>query len=321
MPKDHSQSLTDYLRDVHSIEEQSLQQLRSAPDVAGEPTLAATLRSHLAETEGHESSVRGLLNERGAEPSRVRDAVMRAGGEGFVLFARSQADTPGKLASHALAYEAMEWAAYDLLEKMAVQADEPEVEAVARSIRDEEREMMRRIESLFDQTVDASIRARGEDDLHAQLRTYLADAHAIAAQAIQLMESGRRMSEDEDAVLAALFDGQVTEAKRQQQVLERRLDALGGRRSLLKDAALRIGGLNWSMFFRAQPDTLAKFARFAYAFQHLEIGGYEQLWRVAERAGDGDTQAVATQILEEERRAAQRFAQSFDQAVRIGASV
>ena len=44
---------------------------------------------------------------------------------------------------------------------------------------------------------------------------------------------------------------------------------------------------------------------FTYAFEHLEIGAYEQLTRVARRAGDGETALVADQILPDERAAAE----------------
>jgi ferritin-like metal-binding protein YciE len=50
--------------DAHSIEEQALAQLRSAPDAAGDPELAGIYREHLAETEGHERSVRELRTRR-----------------------------------------------------------------------------------------------------------------------------------------------------------------------------------------------------------------------------------------------------------------
>ena len=46
------EQLVKYLSDAHSIEEQALQQLRAAPDAAGDPELARIFREHLAETEG-----------------------------------------------------------------------------------------------------------------------------------------------------------------------------------------------------------------------------------------------------------------------------
>ncbi|MFL5902341.1 MAG: DUF892 family protein, partial [Solirubrobacteraceae bacterium] len=61
--------------------------------------------------------------------------------------------------------------------------------------------------------------------------------------------------------------------------------------------------------------TPGKLAAFARAFEHLEIGGYEQLRRVAERAGDQATVAAADQILVQERAAAAKIAARWDRAV------
>ena len=58
-------------------------------------------------------------------------------------------------------------------------------------------------------------------------------------------------------------------------------------------------------FFAAHPDTPGKLAAFSYAFEHLEIGGYEQLKRVAVRAGDDATAALVERILEQELVAAE----------------
>ena len=54
---------------------------------------------------------------------------------------------------------------------------------------------------------------------------------------------------------------------------------------------------------------------FAYAVEHLEIGAYEQLTRVARLAGDGETAMVVDQILPEERAAAEFVFGAFDEAL------
>ncbi len=305
--------LTSYLIDVHALEEQSLQQLERAPDIAGEPELARILRDHLEETREQQRRIEALLAAREASPSRARDLVMRAGGQGFVLFARSQVDTPGKLAAHAYSYEALEWAAYEVLARTAERAGEGEVARVAIEIRDQERSMMERIADLFGRTVEASLERGPDRSPSEKLGTYLADAHAIEAQSLQLLSSGDRMIES--ATWKALFERHHAETRRQQAALEERLEAIGEHRSVLKDAALRFGALNWGMFFQAQPDTAPKLAAFAYAFEHLEIGGYEQLRRVAERAGDAETARVVEEILGQERRAAKDFADALGEAL------
>src|SRR5215218_6024602 len=102
------EQLTKYLTDAHSIEEQALVQMRLAPRIAGDPVLAAIFREHWAESGGHEPRTRERLEARGAAPSKLKEAVMKAGGLGFALFATSQPDTPGKLVAHAYSYEHLE---------------------------------------------------------------------------------------------------------------------------------------------------------------------------------------------------------------------
>jgi ferritin-like metal-binding protein YciE len=308
-----SEQLTKYLTDAHSIEMQALAQLRGAPDAAGNPELADLYREHLGETERHEHRIRSLLEARGAKPSLTKDTVMRIGGKGFLLFARLQPDTPGKLHSHSLSYEALELSSYELLMRAAARAEEPDVANGAEQNARDERAMMERLESAYDAAVDASLEAVGRDDLQEQLRKYLADAHAIEEQAIALLERGPRLAGSE--TLANIYADHLAETRDHAEAIEARLDELGGDPSTLKDAALRLGALNWGAFFQAHPDTPGKLAAFARAFEHLEIGGYEQLKRVAQRAGDEETASVVERILAQEREAAERIAASFDEAL------
>src|SRR2546425_346092 len=99
----------------------------------------------------------GLLERRGAKPSGLEETVMKVGGKGFLLFARLQPDTPGKLVAHALSYEGLELASYELLARVADRAGEADVAEAARRIAGEERRMMDRLEGLFDRSVDASL--------------------------------------------------------------------------------------------------------------------------------------------------------------------
>jgi ferritin-like metal-binding protein YciE len=105
------------------------------------------------------------------------------------------------------------------------------------------------------------------------------------------------------------------ETRAQQEAVRERLRARGSRPSRFKDVALRGGGVNLGGFFGAQPDTPAKLAGFAFAFEHLEIGAYEQVARVARRAGDGETAALAERIVAEERAAAAAVREQFEPAV------
>ena len=313
MPETIEEQLVKHLTDVHSIEEQALQQMRVAPRLAGDPELAQTFREHIAETEEHERRVRARLEARGADPSKVKDIVARAGGVGMVLFARSQPDTPGKLTAHAYSYEHMELAAYDLLALVAERAGDGETVETARSIREQEAAMAERLSARFDRAVDASLRGVGPDDLDEQLNKYLADAHAIEAQAVQLLSLGPKIAGESG--LASVLSRHLDETRAHQEAVRERLRLRGGRPSRFKDIALRGGGVNLGGFFGAQPDTPAKLAGFAFAFEHLEIASYEQLKRVAQRAGDQDTVALAERILPEERAAAEALREQFGPAV------
>jgi ferritin-like metal-binding protein YciE len=301
--------LTKYLTDVHALEVQALAQLRAVPRLAGDPALERTFREHCVETERHEALVRERLAAHGATPSRVEDLLGAVSGKGFVLFARAQPDTPGKLAAHAFSYEHLELAAYDLLERVAERAGDTETAEMARRIRAEEDAMGRRLAESWDATVIESLAANDG----ATLEKYLSDAHALEAQAVQLLQRGQKIAGSEP--LAGLFADHLTESRRHQDVIEARLRARDASPSAVKDAALRLGALNWGAFFQAQPDTPAKLAAFVYAFEHLEIGGYEQLLRVAQRAGDTETAAAAQGILAEERGAAEKLYGAFADAL------
>ena len=308
-PRDREEQLVKYLADVHSIEEQALVQMKAAPRMAGDERLAEAFRRHEEETAGHERRIRERLEAHDAAPSKLKDLAGWGGGLGMVLFARLQPETPGKLAAHAFSYEHMELAAYELLRRLAERTGDEETAAVASEIGAEEQRMADRIAELFDAAVEASLAASGKD-LGEELIAHLADAHALEGQSERLLEAGIDAVEDEE--LAAAFEEHLWETRRHAQWLEARLQANGASPSRLKDAALRMGGLNLASFFGVQPDTTTKLAGFAYAFEHLEIGGYELLARVAERAGDEDTVVEVREILAEERAAAAKVAATWD---------
>jgi ferritin-like metal-binding protein YciE len=307
------EQLNKYLTDAHSIEKQALAQMKAAPKIAGDAAIESAFAEHLTETEGHESLVRARLEERGASPSLVKDSAGTLTGVGFALFAKFNPDTPGKLVNHAYSYEHMELAAYDLLGRIAQRAGDTETAELARRVGQEEQAMAERLAGLFDRAVAASLRDQQPDDLGEQLNSYLTDAHAIEAQAIELLSKGPAIVGQGD--LATAMEEHLAETHEHQRLIDERLNARGASPSKLKDAALRLGALNWGGFFGAQPDTPAKLAGFAYAFEHLEIGAYELLRRVAERAGDAETVAVAERILHQEREAAQKIHSLFDAAV------
>jgi UDP-glucose 4-epimerase len=312
-PMEPEEKLVKHLADAHSIEQQALTQMRAAPDIVGAEALARIFAIHLGETEGQEKRVRERLQAHGADPSTLKDAAGRAGGIGMLFFAASQPDTPGKLTAHAFSYEHLELAAYELLRRVAEQAGDEETARMAAEIAAEEQRMADRLEASFDLAAEAS--RRDDDDPEAlgrQLDRYLADAHAIERQALQLLEAAPKLVEDES--LLRIFEDHLAETERHERLVREQLERRGTKPSKVKDAALRIGGQGAGAFFAGQPDTEAKLTGFAFAFEHLEIAAYELLRRVAERAGDEEAAAAAQEILAEERAAAAKLGGSWDRA-------
>jgi ferritin-like metal-binding protein YciE len=148
------------------------------------------------------------------------------------------------------------------------------------------------------------------DQLDATLLTYLRDVHALEGQAVKLLKAGAERVDDERLELA--FRDHLEETERHLERIEGLLEERGAGPSLVKDTTLKAGGLSLSAFFGAQPDSTTKLAGFAFAFEHLEVAAYELLQRVAARAGDEGVVATAEEILAEERRAAERVAESWD---------
>jgi ferritin-like metal-binding protein YciE len=314
MPENALQEqLHKYLTDIHSIEVQALAQMRSAPEMAKDPGFAQIFRDHERETEEHKRLIEERLQAHGESPNKLKDIAGQLTGKGFVLFAKFNPDTPGKLAAHAHSYEAMEEAAYELLSRVADRAGDPDSAQVARTILEQEKSMKGRVFDHFEDAVDASLREKDSDDMEEQLVKYLADAHAIEAQAIQMLEAAPKIVEEPG--LAKVFQDHLEETRSHQEMIKARLDAHGASPSKLQDAAMRLGALNWGGFFKAQPDTPAKLAGFNYAFEHLEIAAYEELRRVAERAGDQETVRVAERIEGEERAAANAIAANWERAL------
>ena len=301
------------LGDIHSIEVQALVQMKIAPKIAGDATLEGIFERHIGETEDQKRLVDERLEALGGSHSKLKDVAGAATGPAFALFAKLQPDTPGKLVAHAFSYEHLELAAYELLSRIAQRANDQQTVELAKQIAAQESEMAHRLSDNWDVAVDASLRDKDPDDLGEQLNKYLSDAHAIESQAEQMLT--KAIDIGGDPKLSQDYEEHLQQTRQHKSLIEERLEARGASSNFLKDAAMKLGALNWGTFFAAQPDTPAKLAGFAYAFEHLEIASYEQLRRVADRADDESVAGVVQTILPEERHAAETLWDGFDRAI------
>jgi UDP-glucose 4-epimerase len=145
-----SGQLDRYLADAHAIEKQGLQLLEAAPELVEDAELKKLFGEHLRQSEEHEQLIRERLEARGAKPSRAKDAALRIGGLQVGAFFAAQPDTAAKLTGFAFAFEHLEIAAYELLERVARRAGDPTMVDAAERILAEERETAGKLASRWD---------------------------------------------------------------------------------------------------------------------------------------------------------------------------
>jgi ferritin-like metal-binding protein YciE len=162
------------------------------------------------------------------------------------------------------------------------------------------------------------VRQRGEilnqeDRLRAKLIDYVQNVHALEQNVLLMLDSMIATTRDEEIV--RLLKRHKEESRRQQQRLGERLRALGGGPGLFsvgKDLAAIAAAQAKGVADVFRSDKPVQNARDAFVTEHLEIAAYELLERLAERAGDEQTAAVARQHRAEEEAMAQSIAENWD---------
>ena len=152
-----------------------------------------------------------------------------------------------------------------------------------------------------------------EDKLRAKLIDYLQNVHAMEQNVLLMLDSMILTTKDEEIV--RLLKRHKEESRRQQERLGERLKALGGGPGLVsvsKDLAAIGTAQIKGIVDLWRPDKPAQNARDAFVTEHLEIAAYEMLERLAERAGDTETAAVARDNRAQEEAMARRIAENWD---------
>jgi ferritin-like metal-binding protein YciE len=131
-------------------------------------------------------------------------------------------------------------------------------------------------------------------------------------EAIAMEENVKRMLDGlvaavDDPQLIDLFEHHRHETDEHSKRLRERLGAHGASPSVVREATGILGALMKLPLDLVRPEKTGRGARDAYATEHLEIAAYQLLERVAERAGDEQTAAVARLNREEEQAMAQRI--------------
>ena len=197
MPKTIHEQVIDYLTDMHSIEVQALAQMRKAPEIAGDDRLAAIFREHERETESHERLIRARLEELDTKPSVLKDMLGKVDGRRLRpvrALAAGHARQAGGARVLVRAHGVRRIRAADPDRRSA--RETPRASRSRARIRADEQRMGERLAANFDVAVEASLREQAPADLSEQVNKYLADAHALEAQAIELLSRTERIGGD-----------------------------------------------------------------------------------------------------------------------------
>ncbi len=161
---------------------------------------------------------------------------------------------------------------------------------------------------------DQNERATDKDETQDQLVQHLRDVHALEEQSIRQLERAAELADDE---LQSLYKDHLEQSREHEQLIKERIEAHDLEPSAVADLTMRSGAIGLRQLADVAPDTPVKLAMHFYAFEHLEIAAYEFLARIARDSDDSDTVEVAERILEQEREAAEKVAETFDRSAEL----
>ena len=155
--------LVEYVQNVHAMEQNILLMLDSIILTTEDPELTAMFRAHKEETRRQERGLNDRLKALGglglASTGKDLAAIASAQAKGVADLWRP--DKPVRNARDAFVTEHLEIAAYEVLERLAERADDPETAELARENRAEEEAMAQRIASNWDGFLDLTLTGQG----------------------------------------------------------------------------------------------------------------------------------------------------------------
>jgi ferritin-like metal-binding protein YciE len=153
--------LVKHIDEAISMEENVKRMLDGMIATTDDPGVIDLLEHHKLETEEHSQRLRRRLDAHGAAPSLVREATGILGALAKLPLDVVRGEKAGRNARDGYATEHMEIAAYQLLERIAMQAGDEETAEVARLNRAEEEAMARKLDEHWDLFAEMSLREEG----------------------------------------------------------------------------------------------------------------------------------------------------------------
>lgn len=286
-----------HLQQALAAERAQVHELRTLRDEAVIPAVRALLDQHLSATEAHGDRIEERLEELGASSS-FRLMVQSLGGVlPKQIIDRVRPASECAILRDAISAEAMEIAAYLLLEAEAVRGGDESTAALAREIRADEVAARDELMTFWNQAVGRDVDHRAKDAAgrtrvaRAMLIDHLRDVHALERNAVMMLSTVLATVND-DLASDRVADHRDATMRHGDEIL-RRLRELGSKASLRKQAqglafAAIKGPINLVRAERA-----AKDLRDMYVVEHLELVAYSQLAVLAELVGDDATLQLA----------------------------
>jgi ferritin-like metal-binding protein YciE len=146
-----------------------------------------------------------------------------------------------------------------------------------------------------------------------QLVKHLDEAYAMEQSVLRMLDGMIRTTDDPQIKQDLQNHRRETELHASR--LKDRLEAHGESPSLVREAGGMIGALMKGVLDATRSEKAGRNARDGYATEHMEIASYQLLERVATRAGDEETTAVARQNRQDEEAMAKKIDQTWDKVV------
>jgi ferritin-like metal-binding protein YciE len=157
LTKDLESKLHEYMIRAHALEHHVLRQLDLTIDATGSQTLLGLFRRHRAETKDHIARLEERFGVHNIEPSDLREAGAQFAGLLKAMANLVGEDKPAKHAMDAYVIEQVEIAMYDVLERLALLAEDPDTARVATQNRAEDEAMASEVRTNWDQVVEAML--------------------------------------------------------------------------------------------------------------------------------------------------------------------
>ena len=154
-----------------------------------------------------------------------------------------------------------------------------------------------------------------DDKLQQKLIDYIQDAHAMEQSVSMMLDS--MISSTDDAEITEMLRHHKEETERQEQRLAERLDVLGASTSARKQVQTIASALMKGAADQVREDQAGKNARDGFTTEHMEIGAYQLLERLADRAGDIRTAEVARKNRVEEEEMARKIDSNWERFLEL----